>query len=242
MRKKIAVSIAALTAGLLLAGTASAAVTVAGGNGGFSTNGGSGQIGFDTTASGWTVAGPPGSYDFLFNTSNVTTGVAGEYGNLALWGPVAASPDGGEFLGADPQFQNSTLNTTIAGLTSGTQYSLTFDWAGAQQVGFTGDTTAGWNVSINGAAAVSTGLITTPSHPSTPWQTATMTFVATGPTETLSFLAIGGPSQSLPPFALLDGVNVEVVPEPTTWALMIMGFGGVGAMVRNRRRQVALTA
>ena len=30
------------------------------------------------------------------------------------------------------------------------------------------------------------------------------------------------------------------VPEPTTWALMIMGFGGVGAMVRRRRTAYAL--
>ena len=29
------------------------------------------------------------------------------------------------------------------------------------------------------------------------------------------------------------------VPEPGTWALMILGFGGVGAMLRNRRRLVA---
>lgn len=28
------------------------------------------------------------------------------------------------------------------------------------------------------------------------------------------------------------------VPEPATWGLMIMGFGGVGALLRNRRRQV----
>lgn len=30
------------------------------------------------------------------------------------------------------------------------------------------------------------------------------------------------------------------VPEPATWGLMILGFGGVGALVRGRRRQVAL--
>lgn len=30
-----------------------------------------------------------------------------------------------------------------------------------------------------------------------------------------------------------------VVPEPTTWALMIIGFGGAGAMLRRRRRALA---
>jgi hypothetical protein len=33
-----------------------------------------------------------------------------------------------------------------------------------------------------------------------------------------------------------------VVPEPGTWALMIMGFGGVGALLRNRRREGAAFA
>jgi len=32
------------------------------------------------------------------------------------------------------------------------------------------------------------------------------------------------------------------VPEPATWALMIVGFGGVGASLRARRRTVAATA
>ena len=36
-----------------------------------------------------------------------------------------------------------------------------------------------------------------------------------------------------------DGLAGTVVPEPDTWALMILGFGGVGAMLRNRRRLVA---
>jgi hypothetical protein len=34
-----------------------------------------------------------------------------------------------------------------------------------------------------------------------------------------------------------DTFSFNVVPEPATWALMIMGFGGIGAMLRNRRRQ-----
>lgn len=32
------------------------------------------------------------------------------------------------------------------------------------------------------------------------------------------------------------------VPEPATWAMMLMGFGGLGAMLRRRRGPVALTA
>lgn len=34
-----------------------------------------------------------------------------------------------------------------------------------------------------------------------------------------------------------DTFSFSVVPESTTWALMIMGFGAVGAMLRSRRRQ-----
>jgi len=34
-------------------------------------------------------------------------------------------------------------------------------------------------------------------------------------------------------------IHDGTVPEPGTWALMIMGFGGAGAMLRSRRRQVA---
>jgi len=32
-------------------------------------------------------------------------------------------------------------------------------------------------------------------------------------------------------------IDVSGIPEPATWGLMILGFGGIGAMVRNRRRQ-----
>jgi hypothetical protein len=43
-----------------------------------------------------------------------------------------------------------------------------------------------------------------------------------------------------PPTALrvdnLAGTATAAVPEPASWALMIIGFGGVGAALRNRRR------
>lgn len=36
------------------------------------------------------------------------------------------------------------------------------------------------------------------------------------------------------------GTFSAAVPEPGTWALMILGFGGAGAMIRARRREVAV--
>lgn len=46
------------------------------------------------------------------------------------------------------------------------------------------------------------------------------------------------------PRLLLDNVSLDspttAVPEPTTWALMIAGFGGAGAMLRRRRTTAAL--
>lgn len=32
------------------------------------------------------------------------------------------------------------------------------------------------------------------------------------------------------------GLETGVIPEPTSWALMILGFGGIGALLRQRRR------
>lgn len=45
-------------------------------------------------------------------------------------------------------------------------------------------------------------------------------------------------------FRAHDGGDFQFnsVPEPSTWALMIVGFGGAGAMLRQRRRTAALAA
>ena len=69
------------------------------------------------------------------------------------------------------------------------------------------------------------------------------TFTATGPSEVLRFIAHGTPS-GVPPFSLLDGVSMTAaVPEPATWAMMVLGFGVIGrAMRRGVRRQAPAIA
>jgi hypothetical protein len=60
-------------------------------------------------------------------------------------------------------------------------------------------------------------------------------------------LSVAGPAQSLPcsgacTYSETFDITSGGVPEPTTWALMLIGFGGMGAALRSRRRVVAATA
>jgi hypothetical protein len=75
------------------------------------------------------------------------------------------------------------------------------------------------------------------------WTLETFGFTAAATSEVLSFLAVGSPANSLPPFALVDGVSLTSVPEPSTWAMMLAGFGGLGfaAFRRRRRTRMAIT-
>lgn len=135
-------------------------------NGSFETNGGPGQIGFNTTLAGWNA--PGGSYMFLFNPGSAdTTGVNGSYGNLALWGPnngsanglPATSPDGGYYAALDGDFQIAALSQTITGLTPGDAYTVSFWYAASQQFSFAGPTVQAMNVCLGSSAEsyVSTG-------------------------------------------------------------------------------------
>src|SRR5437870_2587884 len=83
---------------------------------------------------------------------------------------------------------------------------------------------AGWHVAVGGQA-YDAPTIFLPHHGFSGWRLATTSFIATSSTQVLSFLATGGPSFSQPPFALLDGVSLTTaVPEPATWAVIVLGF------------------
>lgn len=239
MKNLVSAAVVALS---LVAGGSAHAVNLVS-NGGFESTSGYGQLTSNVTVSDWTV--PSGGYTFVFNSSNAGSGVPGEYGSVSLWttgngglSTIVASPDGGNFVGQDSAFQDQPLQQTISGLTGGQKYVVKFYWAAAQQYGYTGDTFDNWGVSLGGETH-STSTINLGSHDFSGWRSESLTFTATSSSELLSFLAAGGPP-GVPPFALLDGVSVAAVPELSTWALMLAGFGGLGlAAHRRRRRAVA---
>jgi hypothetical protein len=111
----------------------------------------------------------------------------------------------------------------------GDLYKLSFYWAGAQQYTFTGATTEGWQVTF-GSQTDNTATVSTPSHGFSPWELQSFTFTASSTSQVLSFLSTGGPSSSIPPFALLDGVSLTQVPEPGSWTLLLGGLGVLGGL------------
>ena len=202
-------------------------------NGGFEQTTLAGSHQFTTEVTGWTTNG----YNFLFFPGTATTaGAQGQYGGLSLWGSNGfkdPSPAGGNFIGNDGAFEVDPVSQVIKGLTPGKTYDVSFYWAGAQQAGFNGATTEQWSVSL-GRETHGTAIIDNPNHGFTGWLHDTIAFTATDASETLSFLAHGTPD-GVPPFALLDGVSMQAVPEPSSLILGggLAAFGGV-RLLRSR--------
>ena len=197
----------------------------------------------NTTATGWSTGG----YNFVFGpgTADTTGTYVLEYNAyLTLWGTnngglnaiPASSPDGGNFLAADGDYQNGAISQTINGLTAGDKYSVSFDWAASQQSGFNGPTQQYWAVSL-GAQTLNTPTFNLSSHAFSGWMQQTETFTATSSSEVLSFLAVG--NVPVPPFLLLDGVTMNdstpPVPEPGTLPLLLSGLMGSLAVLKSRK-------
>lgn len=154
-----------------------------------------------------------------------------------LW-QAAPSPLGGAFVALDGDLDyNGALTQTISGLTVGKAYELSFWWAAAQQANRVGATTEQFQVNF-GAQQYLTGIKAIDTGGFSGWSQEKFKFTATNSQQVLSFLSLGTPN-GLPPIALLDGVSLAAVPEPTTWAMMIAGFGLAGASIRRRKTRFA---
>jgi hypothetical protein len=199
------------------------------------------QLSYNCTATGWSS---PNGYNFIYVPNTATsTGAAGQYNAVSLWGAanggasswdgnVPAAIAGSNFLAADGAFETVAIQQTITGLTIGSNYTVSFDWAGAQQSGYTSATSDEWLVSL-GNETKSTGVVQLVPEGFTGWMTEDMTFQATSTSEILSFLAVGTPNGE-PPFSLLTDVSMLAVPEPGSFAMV--GAGVLGMLALRRKR------
>lgn len=203
-------------------------------------------VDFGQGVTDWTATLPGGYSHYWFGGTQTSVNPANRFGgnNETLANSATAlSPDGGNFIGIDADFvgdapptfgpYNSPIDQTINGLTVGQTYRVKFYWA-ATQLKSRGGATDNQVFVTFGGTTQSTAQVFVADQGFSGWFSEAFDFTATSATETLSFLARGGPA-GLPPYALLDGVSLTAVPEPATWGLMIAGFAMVGAAARRRR-------
>jgi hypothetical protein len=173
----------------------------------------------------------------------------------------AASPDGGAFLALDGDYETGSVQQTITGITAGDTYAVSFYVAYAQQEGYngvtiqamnvclgtagetykntgnplSGGTNASTNINCSGSGA-STALYDLSNHSFSGWEYETVDLTAgSSSDDVLSFLAYGNVQE--PPFALLDGVSMDVAPapEPATLPLLFTGLMGGLSVLRSRK-------
>jgi hypothetical protein len=235
-----------LCAAALLATAQLAHATLSFTNGSFENiNGATGSFTIDNTGTlaGWHASPTGNQIEDCLDYHGNNTSVCGTVfnGTRQFWVNPGPSPDGGNFVAIDADSDFATpLTQSVSGLIVGQKYVLTFYQASAQFTNETGKTTEQFQVTFGSGAAnqQTSTLMKTPSKGSIGWALQTMTFTATNTTQTLSFLAEGGPA-GLPPFALLDGVNLRAqTPEPVAFGMVGVGLVGISLIAKrvNKRR------
>ncbi|WP_294046956.1 PEPxxWA-CTERM sorting domain-containing protein [Sphingomonas sp.] len=227
-------------------------------NGNFSqtSRGGNFQFGDDPlsagTVTGWTSTSTATTraannygYNLLVNGSNTGANADGRFsytGKEYLSSVPTGTSSMGNFVVLDGDtLARGVLSQTINNLIAGNTYTLTFQWGAGQLASRNGATTESLTYSL-GNQSFTTNTVNTTSGGNQGWYTVTQNFVAGGTSQTLSFLSNGTPN-GLPPVALLDNVSLTAaVPEPASWALMIVGFGAMGYSLRRRRETALQTA
>lgn len=228
---------AAALIALSLGTAAHAAPLVTNGDFSATTYGSNNQFGTGYGGQGVTGWQGNGGYNLYFTNpaAAVSTSANSQYGGGGerLWA-ATASPTGGAFVALDGDANvRGGISQTITGLVQGQSYALTFSWAAGQLQSRTGATTEQLQASLGGQS-FSTPIVSNPTQGFTGWFTDTFTYTATATSEVLSFLSIGTPT-GLPPIAVLDGVSLTAVPEPTTIALLALPL--LAASLVWRRRQ-----
>jgi hypothetical protein len=160
----------------------------------------------------WTV--PSGSVDLIGET---TSGTDFDF-----------FPSNGGFVDLDGSTNAAGTLQTADNFAAGT-YTLTFDLGGNAR-GDSDKTTVVTLGDFSKTITLASGAALSPQ---------TFTFTTNG--GALSFADLSGGNNNIG--NILDNVSLSTaVPEPATWAVMLLGFGGVGATMRNRRKLAASAA
>jgi hypothetical protein len=177
-----------------------------------------------TAIAGWNIVNDSVIW---INTPNNYGGLTNSPGNgSAFFLDLTGTHDDGVFAGV-----TQTLATSV-----GATYRLTFDLGSAIQWGIQDGITAAAGTSSKTFTSTNNGTSTNT------WESETLNFTATSTSTLISLTGASGRS-----YVGLDNVDVEQtsvgsVPEPSTWAMMILGFAGIGAMAYRRRKSAMLTA
>lgn len=165
------------------------------------------------------------SYSGWTNTTGAAnSGIEIQYGNVA----------GEAYSGRNLVELDSNLNSimTLDTLLEAGSYTLSFFYSDRPG---TGAGTNGIDVLLNGSSIFS--VLGGAGGGTTNWTQKTVNFTANA-NDTLSFAALGT-SDSYGGY--IDDLRLSAaVPEPTTWALMLLGFAAIGGALRSPRRRLAV--
>ncbi|MDB5578010.1 MAG: sorting protein [Bradyrhizobium sp.] len=151
------------------------------------------------------------NFNFLGYAGVITSGASGVFN---------PAPDGNQtaFIQAY-QGGGGEIDWLLTGLTTGQSYRLSFSSAGSLIVPSATFTVGGL------------GLTQTSFTPGTTFSTQNLYFTATGTAGQISFVTPGAPGNAA---SALDSFAISAVPEPASWALMLLGFGFLGVALRRR--------
>ena len=182
-----------------------------------------------------TNAVAPGASGFR-TLKNGNTGITGwkvRGNSIDYVGSYWQAQDGNRSIDLNGTGQGA-IEQMLNGLTIGQTYEVSFWLAGNPDGGnATKIAVASDGGAFSGVYRFNT---TGKSRGAMGWERETFRFVADGTTARLSFSSAQPGAYG----AALDNVGIAAVPEPATWALMILGFGAVGGAMRRRRATDAI--